>query len=152
MFTVTGSGVTITSLKIGAQAVNASNYTYDDATDTLTLKSSYLGGLSAGDKDFTLVTNGGTLEFTVAIVDSSPTTAVFSKAAAADIAVTIAGTAEISAVKNGTTALTATTDYTVASGVVTLKKEYFAAQENGDVTITVVTDVDDFNIVVTVAG
>ena len=150
MFTVTGSGVTVTSLKIGGATVNASNYTYNDATDTLTLKSSYLGGLAAGDKEFTLVTSGGDFEFTVAVVDSSPTTGTFSKAAPADIAVTISGTAVISAVKNGTTALTAATDYTIASGVVTLKKEYFAAQDNGTVTVTIVTDVDDFDCAVTV--
>ena len=74
----------------------------------------------------------------------------FSKAAADDITVTITGTTNLIQVKNGSTVLTKDTDYTVAAGVVTLKKEYFSAQENGEVVITFVTGVGSFTCTVTV--
>lgn len=150
VFTVTGGKVTLTALKNGVSTVNAENYTYSDATDRLTIKGTYLGTLTAGDKTFTLVTNVGDFEVEISVVDTSPTTDTFSKAAADDIAVTITGTTDLIQVKNGSTVLTKDTDYTVAAGVVTLKKEYFSAQENGDVVITFVTGVGSFTCTVTV--
>lgn len=150
VFTVTGAKVTLTTLKNGVSTVNPDNYTYSDATDKLTIKGTYLGTLTAGDKTFTLVTNVGDFEVEISVVDTAPATDTFSKAAAADIDVTISGTATLTAVKNGTAILVSGTDYTVAYGVVTLKKEYFSAQENGAVVITLVTGVGEFTCTVTV--
>ena len=150
VFTVTGTKVTLTALKNGVSTVNPENYTYSDATDKLTVKGTYLGTLTAGDKTFTLITNVGEFEVDISVVDTAPATETFSKAAPANIDVTITGTATLTAVKNKTAILVSGTDYTVASGVVTLKKEYFSAQENGAVVITLVTGVGEFTCTVTV--
>lgn len=71
---------------------------------------------------------------------ASPTTATFDKKTSlqADVAVTIANF-PVLAVKNSTSTLTATTDYAIAEGVVTIKKEYLATMTDGAVTLTFVT-------------
>lgn len=60
VFTVssTDAATTITALKNGSATVNAENYTY--SAGTLTIKSTYLSGLPAGAKIFTLVMSSGT--------------------------------------------------------------------------------------------
>ncbi|MDR2701436.1 MAG: hypothetical protein LBB72_03285 [Spirochaetaceae bacterium] len=68
----------------------------------------------------------------------TPTTAVFDKKAGeqADIPVTMTlnGNSFVS-IKNGSTALTDGTDYSVSGNTVTIKKEYLAAQANGTTTL-----------------
>lgn len=85
----------------------------------------------------------------------SPVTATFSKAAPVDkvFTLTLAGGATFSAVKNGNTTLTATTDYTYTNGTLTILDDYLAEQANGDVKLTVVTtDLNSPKITITVGA
>ena len=63
----------------------------------------------------------------------SPTDVVFDKATAnqKDVVVNILGSATLSSIKNNGTALTKTTHYTEASGVVTIKSTYLATLGTG---------------------
>lgn len=69
----------------------------------------------------------------------TPTAAAFDKSAAkqADIPVTLTLNGNtLAGITNGTTALTAGTDYTVSGTTVTIKKAYLAAQPTGTTTLT----------------
>ena len=129
--------------------MNASNYTNEDGV--ITLKKAYLATQTTGEKVFTFVTEDGanpTCTITItqtASATATPSTASFDKKTElqADIAVVIANSG-LEAVKNGATALTEDTDYTVSSGTVTLKKEYLATLSVGTETITFET-VDEVN-------
>lgn len=68
MLTVTGND-TVTSIKIGGTAVNATNYTV--VGDKVTLKKSYLGGLTVGEKTFSLLTGATTLTVVVTVEDTT---------------------------------------------------------------------------------
>ncbi|MEG1825146.1 MAG: X2-like carbohydrate binding domain-containing protein [Cloacibacillus sp.] len=67
VFTFTGGGLTLTSLKIGSTAVNAANYTFAD--NVLTLTGEYLATLANGDKTFNLVLNGGSFALVITVGD-----------------------------------------------------------------------------------
>ena len=67
------------------------------------------------------------------------------------LTVTPIGTATPSAIKNGTTALTVTTDYTYSSGTLTILYTYLDALDNGDYTINIImTDGGNASAVITV--
>lgn len=58
VFTVSaGTGTNLTSILNAGSTVNSSNYTYSDGT--LTIKSAYLAGLTAGAKVFTVNMDDG---------------------------------------------------------------------------------------------
>jgi len=79
----------------------------------------------------------------------SPETATFSKAAAADVVLTVAGATTITALKNGTSNVNAA-NYTINGLVVTITKDYLTGLANGDKTFTVVTDAGSVVSTVTV--
>lgn len=69
----------------------------------------------------------------------SPTVAVFDKYAVnqADMPITLTSNGNtLNAVKSGDTVLTAGTDYTVSDNILTIKKEYLAAQSVGTIRLT----------------
>ena len=109
----------------------------------MTLKKEYLATQTTGEKVFTFITEdqaNPTCTVTVkqtGNATATPNSASFDKneEAQADIEVIIENSA-IESVKNGADALTEDTDYTIAAGVVTLKKEYLSTLEVGTVTIT----------------
>lgn len=61
VFTVTCNTTNeIVGLKIGGTAVNASNYTIDEDTKMeIAIKATYLHGLTAGNKNFTILMDKG---------------------------------------------------------------------------------------------
>lgn len=69
VLTVTAAtGATLTGLKIGGVAVNASNYTY--ANGVLTITDGYLATLANGAKVFTIIMSSGSdLTVTVTVAD-----------------------------------------------------------------------------------
>lgn len=85
----------------------------------------------------------------------TPETATFDKASPADKTFTIASTAttfNVNKVKNGDAALTSS-DYTYASGTLTIKKEYLADLANGTAKLTVIMNAgNNLNIQVTITG
>lgn len=81
------------------------------------------------------------------------TTATFSKAAPADEVFNISpSTTTLQSVKNGNTTLLSGTDYSYASGVLTIKESYLDAQSNGDTVLTVAVDGTTFTLTITVSA
>lgn len=70
----------------------------------------------------------------------SPTTATFSLASPADVTTTLTPTtATIASIKNGSTALTAGTDYTYSAGTLTIESTYLSTQSTGSTVLTITT-------------
>lgn len=86
----------------------------------------------------------------------SPTEASFDKADPEDVVLTITSTAtsfNVTQVKNGTDALTISTDYTYSSGTLTIKQGYLAGLNNGTANLTVVMDVgNNLKVPFTITG
>jgi hypothetical protein len=83
----------------------------------------------------------------------SPETATFSKAAAADVVLTVtaATNATLTALKNSGATVNSS-NYTYASGTLTIKKEYLTTLANGAKTFTVtMSSGDDLTVTITVA-
>lgn len=87
----------------------------------------------------------------VEIVTATPETAAFDKKTTAanykDLTFTVSG-GTVTAVKNGSSTLMETTNYTISSSVVTIKKEYLASLSTGTATLTFVTA--DGNVTVSI--
>ena len=84
----------------------------------------------------------------------TPTAATFSKAAPADVAVTVSTPSGVTLAKvtTGDTTVTKTGNYTYSASVLTLKSALLSAQETGDIVYTLhMTNGDTANITVTVA-
>lgn len=84
-------------------------------------------------------------------INAVPSTATVNLASAEDIAVTVSGGTP-TAVKNGSTTLTVTTDYTISGNTVTLKSAYLGTLTAGTATITIVTSAGNVNITLTVVS
>ncbi|WP_230633162.1 X2-like carbohydrate binding domain-containing protein [Paenibacillus athensensis] len=143
--TLTLNGNTFSGVWNGAAALIAGT-DYTVAGNVVTLQKAYLASLANGS--VTLVfkfSAGADQSLSVTITDTtpsdsqiSPTTAAFDKkvSAQADVPVTLTLNGNtFSGVWNGSAALTAGTDYTVAGNVVTLQKAYLANLANGSVTL-----------------
>lgn len=147
------NGATVSKLFIGtteiAKGAGGANWAVSD--NTVTLKKAYLATLDAGNTAFTLTFSAGnSATFTVTVSDSTPvnsiapSTADFDKntsgEAYADVEATVSstGTVTLSSVKNGESALTADTNYSIAGNVLTVKKEYLGTLDVGAVTLTLV--------------
>ncbi|MCC8185003.1 X2-like carbohydrate binding domain-containing protein [Cloacibacillus porcorum] len=69
----------------------------------------------------------------------SPETATFSKAAPADVVLTVTGASSITAMKNGGATVN-TSNYTFTEGTLTILGDYLSTLTNGEKTITIETD------------
>ena len=82
-----------------------------------------------------------------------PTTATFDKYASSegykDVTTSLTG-GDLEGVYNGSTPL-GDTDYSYSNGTITVKKEYLATLETGDVTLTVKTDDGNATLTVTIS-
>ncbi|MEN6567199.1 MAG: phage tail tube protein [Veillonellales bacterium] len=134
---------TATAVAEGTTAVDSSNY-ITTTKGQIILSASYLAGLSAGEHLlYVSLSTGGYSLIALDVTSSvtiSPTTMSVSKASATDKTFTISPTsATVSSVKNGATALTASTDYTYSSGTLTIKSAYLGGLSTGTATLTVAT-------------
>lgn len=143
--TMTLNGNTLSAIRNGTAALSAGiDYTVSD--NTVTILKGYLVNQPVGTVNLTFDFSSGTDPvLAVTVSDStpgaaiSPTTATFDKNVSnqADIAVTIALNGNtLSAIQNGTSALTAGTDYTVSENTVTILKNYLAGQPVGTARLT----------------
>lgn len=145
-----GTGGGLSGITNGATTL-AKDTDYTAADDEVTLKKEYLASLPVGTTalSFTFA-QGATQTLTVVVSDSSasnstisPTSGSFDKKqeAQADVTVTmdLAGNV-LSSVSNGATLIQEGTDYDVTDSLVTLKKDYLAAQPVGVTSLTFVFD------------
>jgi hypothetical protein len=81
----------------------------------------------------------------------TPETATFSKAAAADVVITVSGNATVTGLKNASATVN-TDNYTISGSTLTIKSTYLAALANGDKTFHVLATADgaEQDLVVTV--
>lgn len=85
----------------------------------------------------------------------TPATATFSKAAPVDkeFTLALAGAAEVSAVKVGSTTLTEDTDYTLVGNTLTILDDYLSAQANGNVVFNIVaSELNNMSVTITVGA
>lgn len=139
------NGNTLSSIKNGTAAlVSGTDYTVNGST--VKLASSYLSSLATGTAKLTFDFSAGIDPvLTVTVTDSTPsgtisvTQAQFDKSAGnqQDIPVTLTlnGNTFVG-IKNGSTALTLGTDYTVSGNTVTILKSYLAAKAVGKLELT----------------
>ncbi len=132
--------------------ITTGDYTLVPNTDytltgtTLTFTKEYMSSLPIGTSKFILDFDGGVDPvFAVAIGDTSPvgsstispTSVTFDNSAPTDIKITMALNGNtLSAIKEGSTALVAGTDYTVAGNVVTIYKNYISTQSASAIKLT----------------
>lgn len=88
-----------------------------------------------------------------ATASASPTTGTFSKAAAADLPITISpSTTTVRSVSNGGDILILGTDYTYSGGALTILKNYLTNQSDGPVALLIDTPANDLTITITVGA
>lgn len=154
VFTVTGAE-SITSIKKGASTVASSNYVFSGNKfgATLKFKKEYLATLSGDPVEFTIATDNGTTTATINLLDITPTTDTFSKADPADVEFTVTGAEDVTAVKNGTTALTDEQYlFDDTDGTLTIDATYLGTLDNGDVALTIATDTGTASVTITVGA
>lgn len=146
--TLTLNGNTLSGVYNGATALVAgTDYTVSD--NTVTISKSYLATLTEGTATLSFAFSAGaTQKLTVTVTDSTPvvsstistTTASFDKNPTniADVTTSITYNGNtLKGIYNGTTALVANTDYTIATdGTATISKSYLTQQTVGTVNLT----------------
>ena len=146
------SDATITGVKLGDDAVDASNITISNSNHTVTLKKTYLATLGIGVKEFTVMAS--TTECVVCEVTvTGAFEAEFDREDAADVAVTVAD-ATITGLKYQDVAVDAS-NYAISNSdhTVTIKKEYLTTLSDGDKTFKILEGATAFDtVVVTVSG
>lgn len=141
------SDATITGVKLGDDAVDASNITIASGSHAVTIKKTYLATLSNGVKEFTVMAS--TTECVVCKVTiTGAHEAEFDREDAADVAVTVAD-ATVSGLKYQDVAVDAS-NYAVSNSghTITIKKEYLAALSDGDKTFKILEGTTAFDTVV----
>ena len=143
--TMTLNAATLNSIKNGSVTLTANDCTISGST--VTILKAYLAKQSIGTTNLTFTFSDGTTQtLTVTVSDStsptiSPTAATFDKNSAStnytDVATTMTlSTATLSSIMNGSTALTAGSDYTISGSSVTILKAYLATQSVGTTSLT----------------
>ncbi len=145
---MTLNGNTLSSIKNGATVLTAGR-DYVLSGSNVAIKKEYLKGLANGTVNLTFSFNvGNTQSLNLTIKDTTPanssitaTSSSFDKYSGssyyADINVTMTLNGNtLSSIKNGTTPLTAETDYVVSGSNVTIKKDYLKGLANGTVNLT----------------
>ncbi len=150
--TIEVSDATITGVKLGDDAVDASNITIASGSHSVTIKKTYLETLSNGDKEFTVMAS--TTECLVCEVTiTGDHEAEYDREDAADVAVTVAD-AEITGLKYQDAAVDAS-NYAISNSnhTITIKKEYLTTLSNGAKTFKILEGATAFDVVVvTVSG
>lgn len=141
--TVTYNGNTLNAIKNGTSTlVKGTDYTVSG--NSITIKSSYLAGLSVGTATLTFdFSAGNDPKLVVTVTDSTPGASIsisqaeFDKnnQSSIDVELTLNGHT-LTGIKNGSTYLTAGTDYVLSGTTVTLPSSYLAAQPLGNLTLT----------------
>ncbi|WP_219835739.1 X2-like carbohydrate binding domain-containing protein [Paenibacillus sp. R14(2021)] len=133
----------LTGIKNGAASL-AANTDYSISGSDVTIKQSYLMQQPSGQStvlNFGFA-GGDTQSISIAVTGTSLSTlsATFDlkTSAQADVTttLTLGGGNSLTAIKNGSAALTANTDYTIANGLVTIKKSYLQQQPVGMTNLT----------------
>jgi xyloglucan-specific exo-beta-1,4-glucanase len=145
--TMTLNDNTFTAIKNGSTKLKeGTDYAVSD--NTVTIKKEYLAAQAVGTTNLTFLFSAGDAQMIkITIADSTPvnnssismTTASFDQNTdkQEDISVTMTLNGNtLTAIKNGTTALSEGTDYSISDNTVTIKKEYLAAQEVGTTNLT----------------
>ena len=146
------AGVTITSVKLGDNTVDATNYTLTQGGRVAVLKSSYLADLSDGEKTFKAMANT-TACVTGTVTISGELAADFDRSDPEDIEIAVSD-ATITGVKLGDDSVDAS-NITIADDdhSVTLKKTYLATLSNGVKEFTVMASTTECVVCeVTVSG
>ncbi len=140
---VTNNGNTLNSIKNGTTTlVSGTDYTVSG--NNVVIAASYLSGLAVGTATLTFDFNAGVdPKLVITVTDSTPSGAIsisqaeFDKSNQSNITVglTLNGRT-LTGIKNGSTALTLGTDYTVSGTTVTILSSYLAAQALGKTTLT----------------
>lgn len=150
--TIEVSDATITGVKLGENAVDASNITIATGSHSVTLKKAYLATLSNGVKEFTVMASTTEcLECDVTI--SGNHTAAFDREDPADVSISTAD-ATITGLKLGDTAV-GSGNYAISNSdhTITIKKEYLTELSDGDKTFKILEGATAFDVVVvTVSG
>ena len=144
---LTLNGNTLSAIKNGATILTAGT-DYTISGTAVTIKKAYLAAQAVGTTSLTFDFSAGTDQILAITVSDStsvnnssitPVTAAFDKNTVnqADVAVTLTLNGNtLTAIKNGSATLTAGTNYSVSGSVVTIKKEYLAAQPIGTTSLT----------------
>ena len=124
------AGVTITSVKLGDDIVDATNYTLEQGGRVAVIKKAYLTTLSDGEKTFSALA-GATVCVTGTVTVSGSLAATFDRADAEDVTIAVSD-ATITGVKLGEDAVDSS-NITIASGShsVAIKQEFLTSLVNG---------------------
>ncbi len=145
---VTLNGNTLSNIKNnGSKLTAGTDFTVNANGDQVTIKKEYLAAQGVGTTTLTFLFSAGADQtLAITVIDTTPgnstitpTTASFDKKTGnqADILVTMALNGNtLSSISNGTSQLVSGSDYTVADGVVTIKKAYLATQRVGTTRLT----------------